>query len=137
MIFVFGSNLAGIHGAGAARYAANNLGAMYGVGIGITGQCYALPTKDHKIRTMPLSRIEGYVNQFIEYAKAHPEQEFKITRVGCGLAGYKDSQVAPLFKDAPVNCYFDSAWSPWLGGQFKYWGTTRDPQLPPFSSDKI
>lgn len=123
MIFVFGSNLAGIHGAGAALQAVKKHGAAYGIGRGLVGNSYALPTKDHKIKSMPLSRIEGFVNQFIEDAKEHPNEEFKVTRIGCGLAGYKDSEIAPMFKWAPDNCYFDEAWKPYLGEDKKYWGT--------------
>lgn len=123
MIFVFGSNLAGIHGAGAARYAHSRLGAVYGEGLGRTGQCYALPTKDSRIQTLPLEGVRVFVNRFLRHAHDHPEDEFKVTRVGCGLAGYKDSDIAPMFKGAPANCYFDSSWSPWLGAQHKYWGS--------------
>lgn len=122
MIFVFGSNLAGIHGAGAARYAHQKLGAEYRVGRGPTGQCYALPTKDHSIRTRPLTAVQQEVTLFLQHAGENPHQEFKVTRVGCGLAGFKDADIAPLFKGAPSNCYFDSAWSPWLTGH-KFWGT--------------
>lgn len=123
MIFVFGSNLAGIHGAGAARYAERHLGAERGVGRGRTGQCYALPTKGSRIQVMPLSFIQQSVDGFINHAKAHPEDTFKVTRIGCGLAGYKDSDIAPMFKDAPNNCYFDQAWQPYLGYGRNYWGT--------------
>lgn len=123
MIFVFGSNLAGIHGAGAARYAALNLGAERGVGRGRTGQCYALPTKGSRIQCMPIEFIKQSVDGFLNHAAAHHEDEFKVTRVGCGLGGYKDEQIAPLFANAPDNCYFDLAWKPWLGPNRKYWGT--------------
>lgn len=122
MIFVFGSNLAGIHGAGAARYAHQKLGAEWGVGVGPTGQCYALPTKNHHIRSLTLGSIAQHVDDFLAYAHANPDLEFKVTRVGCGLAGFKDSEIAPLFKGAPANCHFDTAWSPWLTGH-NFWGT--------------
>lgn len=123
MIFVFGSNLAGVHGAGAAKHAYLHEGAEVRKGIGLAGNSYALPTKDFQIRTMPVSRIEGYIDQFIEFAKMNTELSFKVTRIGCGLAGHKDSEIAPLFKDAPVNCWFDEAWEPYLGAQHNYWGT--------------
>jgi len=123
MIFVFGSNLAGVHGAGAAKYAMNVMGAQYGVGVGRTGNCYALPTKDMRIRTLPLSVISIHVRDFLQYAEEHPDLTFKVTRLGCGLAGYYDSDIAPMFKGAPDNCLFDTAWSPYLGAQHKYWGT--------------
>lgn len=123
MIFVFGSNLAGIHGAGAAKHAYFNESAQRGVGVGMTGNSYALPTKDHQIRTMHLSRVEGYVNQFLEFALNNPDLNFKVTRIGCGLAGYKDSEIAPLFEASPDNCYFDAAWEPYFRSDHKYWGT--------------
>lgn len=122
MIFVFGSNLSGIHGAGAARYAHQKLGAKWLVGRGLTGQCYALPTKDHRIRTRSIQDVRNEVMMFIQYAEKHPELEFKVTRVGCGLAGFKDEEIAPLFADAPDNCYFDTKWKPWLPDHV-YWGT--------------
>jgi len=101
-IFVFGSNLAGIHGGGAALLAKNKFGAKQGVGIGITGNCYALPTKDFNIQTLPINSEKGYcIKQFVEYlllnCKNFINNHFLITEVGCGLAGYKPEQIAPLF----------------------------------------
>lgn len=122
MIFVFGSNLAGVHGAGAARVARFEHGAELGVGVGRTGNAYALPTKDHNIRTLSLGVVSRYVDQFLEHAAAHPEENFQVTRIGCGLAGFTDEEIAPLFKSAPINCLFDEAWRPWLGDRFYYWG---------------
>ena len=110
MIFVFGSNLAGRHGKGAALCARNVHGAVYGVGVGRTGNAYAIPTKDERIRTLPLERIAGYVAEFLEYAKAHPDIEFEVTKIGCGLAGYRESDIAPMFKDAPLNCHLPDGW---------------------------
>lgn len=109
-IFVFGSNLAGRHGKGAALDALKHHGAMYHCGFGIQGNSYAIPTKDYEIRTLPLDQIEYHVKKFIEYAKAHPEADFNVTRIGCGLAGYTDSQIAPFFKDAPFNCNLPDGW---------------------------
>ncbi len=109
-IFVFGSNLAGIHGKGAAKYAAEYLGAGYGIGVGYTGGCYALPTKDEKIKTLTLSVIEGYVCKFLTAARGDDSTKFFVTRVGCGYAGYTDEQIAPLFKGAPENCVFPIEW---------------------------
>ena len=85
MVFVFGSNLAGRHGKGAALFARNNHGAIYGVGVGIQNNSYAIPTKDHNLRTLPLHIIKQHVDEFIEYAK-HSNDTFQVTRVGCGLA---------------------------------------------------
>lgn len=110
MIFVFGSNLAGRHGAGAALFARQNHGAIYGKGQGRQGNSYAIPTKDKNIKTLPLSRIKEYVEVFLEYAKEHQDEQFEITRIGCGLAGYVDHQIAPMFKDATNNCYLPNGW---------------------------
>lgn len=114
--FVFGSNLAGRHGRGAAHAARLYYGAVYGVGEGITGRCYAIPTKDAKIQTLPLEEIQKYVNKFIEHVLDNPYREFFITRVGCGLAGYKNSQVAPMFKSlvGMSNVSFPEPWRKWL-----------------------
>lgn len=110
LIFVFGSNLAGRHGKGAALYAKKVHNAEYGVGIGRTGNAYAIPTKDEKIKTLPLSRIEVYVNDFLIYAKTHPELEFQVTKIGCGLAGYNENDISPMFKNAPINCHLPENW---------------------------
>jgi hypothetical protein len=104
MIFVFGSNLAGAHGAGAALEAAKHFGAQYGVGVGRTGRAYAIPTKDVQIKTMQLVEIQAYVHDFLEYAKSEPDLNFFVTAIGCGLAGYEPSHIAPMFADAPMNC---------------------------------
>jgi hypothetical protein len=110
MIFVFGSNLAGRHGKGAALEARTVWGAQYGVGKGRTGQSYAIPTKDEHIQTLPLERIELEVRNFLEYACFHPELKFIVTRIGCGLAGYTSQQIAPMFRDAPTNCELSPEW---------------------------
>jgi hypothetical protein len=102
-IFVFGSNLKGVHGAGAAKLAREKFGAQMGVGIGITGQCYAIPTKDEMIWTLPLTRIEEYVIDFLEYAKENSDKTFLVTQIGCGLAGYTPEDIAPMFKNHPNN----------------------------------
>ena len=94
-IFVFGSNLAGFHGGGAARIAYEQFGAEWGVGVGRTGQCYAIPTMQGGVET-----IRPYVNEFIRYAEHHPELTFLVTRIGCGIAGFTDEQIAPLFAAA-------------------------------------
>lgn len=99
-IFVFGSNLAGRHGAGAAKYAYDNHGAIYGVGVGLQGDSYGIPTKDQKIETLPLETIKIYVEQFIEFARLTPDLMFNVTAIGCGLAGYNPFQIAPMFSSA-------------------------------------
>lgn len=109
-IFVFGSNLAGRHGAGAALAARYKHGAIYGRGMGRQGDSYAIPTKDYDLKTLSLTRIQNFVEDFILYAEAHPELEFNVTRIGCGLAGYVDDQIAPLFIRAPKNCTLPKGW---------------------------
>lgn len=109
-IFVFGSNEAGRHGAGAAKYAREHHGAVYGVGRGRTGMAYAIPTKDARIQTRPLAAIAPDVAEFLRYAEAHPDLTFEVTRIGCGLAGYRDADIAPMFKDAPENCVLPDGW---------------------------
>jgi len=109
-IFVFGSNLSGAHGAGAAAHASKYHGAVHGQGIGLHGTSYAIPTKDYAIKTLSLGEIKWYVDEFILCAKSHPQHQFEVTRIGCGLAGYRDEQIAPLFKDAPENCRLPHGW---------------------------
>ncbi len=94
-IFVFGSNLRGMHAGGAARVANLKFGAEWGVGVGLTGQCYAIPTMQGGVET-----IKPYTDQFIAFAAEHPELTFLVTRIGCGIAGFTDAQIAPLFTDA-------------------------------------
>ena len=94
-VFVFGSNLHGHHGGGAARAAINKFGAIWGQGVGLQGQSYAIPTMQGGVET-----IKPYVDQFVNFAKEHTELFFYVTRIGCGIAGFKDSDIAPLFKDA-------------------------------------
>lgn len=94
-IFVFGSNLEGMHGGGAARIAYNNFGAVWGQGVGLQGQSYGIPTMHGGVDV-----IKPYVDEFINFAKSHPELKFLVTRIGCGIAGFTDEEMAPLFKDA-------------------------------------
>ena len=94
-IFVFGSNLAGHHMGGAARAAHKKFGAEWGVGVGLTGQSYAIPTMQGGVET-----IKPYVDDFIEFAGQHQDMKFLVTRIGCGIAGFKDEDIAPLFRNA-------------------------------------
>ncbi|MBP5549876.1 MAG: hypothetical protein J6X63_05285 [Bacteroidales bacterium] len=94
-VFVFGSNLAGMHGGGAAWVAFRKFGAEMGVGVGLSGQSYAIPTMQGGVET-----IKPYVDEFIAFAKEHPELFFYVTRIGCGIAGFRDKQIAPLFAEA-------------------------------------
>lgn len=109
-IFVFGSNLAGIHGKGAARHAKEKWGAQQGVGEGLAGDCYALPTKDRDIRTLPIEAIKEHVNRFLDMARERMDLVFQVTRIGCGLAGYQDVEIAPLFKVRPPNVILPGVW---------------------------
>ena len=123
LIFVFGSNEAGIHGAGAAKFAHKHKGARYGKSYGHIGDSFAIPTKDTEIETMPLDRIQDYVTGFLAYARGHRKLAFQVTCIGCGLAGYKHKDIAPMFLNAPQNCHFDENWREFLGDSYNYWGT--------------
>jgi len=94
-IFVFGSNLQGMHGGGAARLAYEKFGAIWGQGVGLQGQSYGIPTMHGGV-----DDIKPYVDEFIEFAKSHPEMTFLVTRIGCGIAGFRDEEIAPLFEKA-------------------------------------
>ena len=119
-IFVFGSNERGIHGAGAAQVAAQRFGAPRGpagargpLGPGI--RCYAIATKDASIkRALALEIIGRQVEDFVRFAALNPQRPMWVTRVGCGLAGYADGEIAPLFRLAPGNCSFALSWRPYL-----------------------
>ena len=94
-IFVFGSNLQGWHGGGAARTAVDKFGAIEGLGVGPQGQCYAIPTMQG-----PVELIKPYVNHFIRYAKLNGNQVFFVAKIGCGIAGFEVEEIAPLFAEA-------------------------------------
>ena len=94
-IFVFGSNLSGMHGGGAALVAYRKFGAIMGQGVGLQGQSYGIPTMQGGVET-----IRPYVDEFIGFAKSHPELTFLVTRIGCGIAGFDDAEIAPLFEAA-------------------------------------
>lgn len=129
MVFVFGSNEAGAHGTGAAKYAREQRRMPFGKSYGHYGECFAIPTKDDILQTLPLSKIEYYVHGFLAYAHGHPKTRFQVTQLGCGLAGYKPKDIAPMFIGASENCYFDNVWFPYLtvgagdNPQHKFWGT--------------
>ena len=93
-IFVFGSNLQGLHGGGAARLAYEKFGAIWGQGVGLQGQSYGIPTMHGGVDV-----IKPYVDEFIGFSKSHPELTFLVTRIGCGIAGFRDEEIAPLFKE--------------------------------------
>ena len=94
-VFVFGSNLGGFHGGGAARVAFRKFGAEWGKGVGLHGQSYAIPTMQGGVET-----IKPYVDEFIDFARSYPGRFFYVTRIGCGIAGFHDREIAPLFAEA-------------------------------------
>lgn len=111
MIFVFGSNTAGRHGKGAAAFARRYHGAVSGCGEGAQGEAYAIPTKNDQLQTLPLDAIAGSIDRFLDYAQKHPKIAFQVTRIGCGLAGYSDDDIFPLFARRILpNCYLPGIW---------------------------
>jgi len=123
-VFVFGSNEGGRHGKGAALTAYKKHGARYGKGYGHYGSSFAIPTMDLYLKRLSLEQIDMYVQGFIAYAQGQPTLQFQVTRIGCGLAGHTDENIAPMFATAPKNCFFDTAWHAYLGLDLdRYWGT--------------
>lgn len=125
LIFVFGSNLQGVHGAGAAKQAAMHFGAIHGQGFGLQGQSFAIPTRyiapsnsralnaRPQIKTLPLNEIRKYVREFLDIALERQDHYFFVTPIGTGLAGYRDSDIAPMFVGAK-NCWFPNTWRSFL-----------------------
>lgn len=119
-VFVFGSNEAGIHGAGAALIAFKDFGANWDQGFGfhscMFGKTFAIPTKDWDVQVLPLPVIQFYVSRFLDFTKTKPNLNFLVTQIGCGLAGYKVEEIAPLFKKALVleNVYLPKAFIDYL-----------------------
>lgn len=115
-VFVFGSNLDGRHGKGAALWAKQHRGAIEGQGEGLQGRSYAIPTKGrgNPLPTLSLETIDLMVKRFLSFADQHPELRFQVTPIGCGLAGYKPQDIAPMFIDVPDNCIMPEEFSPWL-----------------------
>lgn len=109
-VFVFGSNLAGRHGKGAALFAKQNHGAVYGQGEGLQGNSYGIATKDARLRTRKLSDVAESVACFLVFATDNPGMQFEVTKIGCGLAGFKETDIAPLFCGAPDNCVLPEGW---------------------------
>ncbi len=130
-VFVFGSNLAGRHGKGAALEARKNWGAITGQGEGFMYQnalhfdrgCYGIATKDERLRTRSLPDIQQSVETFLRFANRTPAWSFLVTRIGCGLAGYLNEEIAPMFLGASDNCEFDPAWARF---GLKTWLTQQD-----------
>lgn len=112
MIFVFGSNLAGIHGAGAAKYAVEHHGAVRGIGKGVQGNSYALPTKDAQFNVLPLPEIDKYLRELMNYAKIHDKETFLLTPIGTGFAGYTKTDIGKLLHNmhVPKNVVLSREW---------------------------
>lgn len=113
-IFVFGSNMAGHHAGGAAKTALEHFGAMKGVGRGWAGQSYAIPTMNEHLQQMPLSQIQHYIDDFKIYTKNHRRNQYFITSIGCGVAGYKVEEIAPMFKGISHNVIFPQSFRPFV-----------------------
>lgn len=109
-ILVFGSNTDGRHGAGAAKFAKEFCGAQYGIGFGLQGKSFAIPTKNEVLQTLPLDVIAQYIRQFLHFAIQNPQLTFYVAEIGTGLAGYQHHHIAPLFTDAPQNCILPDKW---------------------------
>ncbi|WP_332107419.1 A1S_2505 family phage non-structural protein [Variovorax sp. RA8] len=123
-VFVFGSNTHGRHGKGAALFARQQRGAIYGQGEGLQGNSYAIPTKgqrqDRVLFTLPLEQIRAGVDRFLAFAASRPELQFEVTPIGCGHAGYRPAEIAPMFENAPANCQLPDeflAYIPGLAGR--------------------
>ena len=123
MIFVFGSNKQGIHGAGAAKHARLHYGARLGVGEGMVEQSYAIPTKITPYVPMTINEIQKSVIKFLKFATLRPNLLFKVTQIGCGLGGWTKEDIAPLFMGAPHNCHFDTKWQEFLPNETHFWGS--------------
>jgi hypothetical protein len=119
-IFVFGSNLAGVHGAGAAKAAVDQYGAIWGQGYGLQGNSFAIPTKDENIETLPLDEVRKYVNKFLEFAEQNEDMTFLVTQIGCGLAGFTVEQIAPFFRTTPLNIKLPRAFMDFIYGAGEY-----------------
>ena len=113
-VFVFGSNLAGQHGGGAASTALQYFGAMQGVGRGWSGQSYAIPTMNEHLQQMPLSQIQHYIDDFKIYTKNHQKMTYFVTSVGCGIAGYTTEEIAPMFKGISQNVILPNSFRPFV-----------------------
>lgn len=122
-VLVFSSNTAGIHNRGSAFLARLRYGAQNGLGSGLQGQSYAIPIRDARNRLLPLRTIKKHVDDFIQYAKDHPNDIFKVTKIGVGLNSYKHDDIGPMFAMVPSNCIMPTKWQEYLdyNEEIKYW----------------
>lgn len=109
-VFVFGSNRAGLHAGGAARTAREKFGAREGVGEGLTGQCYAFPTLTENFEKVSPASLQASRDRLFETARLHPDKTFLLTKVGCGIAGFSEDEIRPLFANAPSNIVLPDDW---------------------------
>lgn len=115
-VFVFGSNKAGRHGKGSALEALKNHGAIYGLGFGAQGEAWAIPTKGYKFEILPLDEINKYVQGFLNFARSQQHIDFNVVAIGCGLAGYSPTEIAPMFAGATRNVHLPVEFEAVLGG---------------------
>jgi hypothetical protein len=113
-VFVFGSSIDGAHRSESAAAAVKHYGARVGISIGQRGNSYAIPVKDADMKPLPLADIRAHVDDFLRYAASRPRTSFFVTRIGCGLNGREDQQIAALFSQAPENCSFAKEWEPFV-----------------------
>lgn len=114
LVYVFGSNRKGIHGAGSAKFARDNFGARIGQGVGFQGRSYGIPTKDRpELKGLRLKDIAKEVSEFCDFTHLHPEFNYIVTAIGTGFAGHKHVDIAPMFTNA-INCWFPVYWSGYL-----------------------
>lgn len=109
-VFVFGSNLKGIHGKGSALHAREKYGAQLGVGVGRTGDAYAIPTKETPYKNLTLDQIRPHVEDFLQYSRIRQNLIFDVVAIGCGNAGFKPEQIAPMFKGAQDHVILPAGW---------------------------
>lgn len=114
IFFVFGSDLGGRYETENAKIALQHFGSTRKISEGINGNAYAIPTKDAHLENLPLHEVQYKVNNFLQYAKEHPEIMFFVTRVGCDANGFTNAEIAPFFKGAPTNMDFPKEWSEFL-----------------------
>ena len=119
-VFTFGSNEGGMHGAGAALFAYQKRGARYGMSYGHSGDSFAIPTCNEMIGKLELPIINAYIAGFLAYATGKRKLKFYVTRLGCGIAGFTDADIAPMFIGAPKNCMFPQEWAEYLGDGYEY-----------------
>lgn len=131
LVMVFGSNLAGRHGLGSAVSAKKYFGARYGAGDGFSGRSYGIPTKDEHIKTRSLEAVTNSIYSFTAFSSLYRRYTFLITRVGCGLAGFHDEDIAPLFAGVGDNCILPTQWREIIGVPERHIALINDIQMEP------